>query len=65
MKGGDHHSIDIGLRKQVITHFINGVKSNLVGGTPLEFFEKQDKRKTGYLSRKAFVNVSEEPLFKK
>jgi len=56
---GTHaHTIDIGVRKEVITKFMSAVRSNLMNGTALEFFEKHDKKKTGFFTLPGFLKLA-------
>lgn len=53
--------MDVGLPKAVIANIYNACKSNLRGSTALEFWEKRDKKKTGF-TNSAFIKIARSEL---
>jgi hypothetical protein len=50
-------TFNIGIGKDVVVKIFNACKSNLMGKTNLEFFEKHDKKGDGIYSIAAFMKV--------
>lgn len=49
--------IDLGIPKEKIAKFINGIKSHLMGGPPHAFFAKFDGKNDGSISAASFMKV--------